>query len=149
MLRQQCFTGRLARHLLLHIHKLFALKSDTETTLITKLASKQPMIDTFGIGNNNRKLTGSVFSDISIYEASKRHYIFTTLTYTPLLYPEEGKKKTKTKQQTEEHQNRNFFFFKLYKRCAGIHSFDLVYEVYSKRCSVLRNYMQKLMSIVN
>lgn len=51
------------------------------------------MINTFGIGNNNRKLKGSVFSDISIYEASKRHYIFTTLTYTPLLYPELEKKK--------------------------------------------------------
>lgn len=88
VLRQQCFTGRLARHFLLHIHKLFALKSDMETTLITKLASKQPMIDMFGIGSNNRKLTGSVFSDTSIYEASKRHYIFTTLTYTPLIHPE-------------------------------------------------------------
>lgn len=64
-----------------------------------------------------------------------------------LLKREKGKEKKK--QQTEEHQNRNFFFFKLYKRCAGIHLFDLVYEEYSKRCSVLRNYMQKLMSIVN
>lgn len=74
----------LAKHFLLHTHKLFADKNYMEWRQVTKSAFKQLVINTIGIGSNNRKPAGSVVSDTSVWEASKRSwYISTLVSYLP------------------------------------------------------------------